>query len=116
VLHPLTEEEMRAYRRPFAQPGEGRRPTLTFPRQIPLDGEPAEMVQIITAYGAWLSQSDVPKLSIQGEPGSMPPSERAFCRAFPAQREVTVPGLHFLQEDAPDEVGGALANWMPTLV
>jgi haloalkane dehalogenase len=115
VLHPLTEEEMAQYRRPFAEPGEARRPTLSWPRQIPLDGEPAEMMEIITAYGAWLSRSSIPKLFIQGEPGTMPQSERAFCRAFPAQRAVSVQGLHFLQEDAPDEVGVALASWLPTL-
>src|SRR6266516_5227489 len=83
--------------------------------QITLDGEPAEMMEIITAYGAWLSRSSIPKLFIQGEPGTMPQSERAFCRAFPAQRAVTVQGLHFLQEDAPDEVGVALASWLPAL-
>jgi haloalkane dehalogenase len=115
VLYPLTDEEMAQYRRPFAEPGEARRPTLTFPRQIPLDDEPAEMVEIVTAYGAWLSESSIPKLFIQGEPGSMPQSERAFCRAFPAQRMVTVPGLHFLQEDSPDEIGAALANWLSAL-
>lgn len=115
VLHPLMMEEMAQYRRPFAEPGEARRPTLSWPREIPLDGEPAEMVEIVTAYGAWLSESSVPKLFIQGEPGSMPQSERAFCRAFPAQGMVTVPGLHFLQEDAPDEVGAVLAKWLPTL-
>lgn len=115
VLHPLTEEEMVQYRRPFAEPGEARRPTLSWPRQIPLDGEPAEMVEIVTAYGAWLSESSIPKLFIQGDPGSMSQSERAFCLAFPMQHMVTVPGLHFLQEDSPDEVGVALANWLPTL-
>ena len=115
MLRRLTEEEMQAYRRPWAQPGEGRRPMLSWPRQAPYDGEPADVTEIVTTYGAWLSHSPIPKLFIQGEPGGMAPSERAFCRSFPAQREVTVPGIHFLQEDAPDEIGIALANWLRTL-
>jgi haloalkane dehalogenase len=115
MLRSLTEEEMAYYRRPFAEAGEARRPTLSWPRQAPFDGEPADMTEIIAAYGEWLSQSPIPKLYIQGDPGSMPPSERAFCHTWPAQREITVPGRHFLQEDAPDEIGAALASWLHTL-
>lgn len=115
MLRSLTEEEMTHYRRPFAEAGEGRRPTLTWPRQAPFDGEPADVTEVITAYGEWLSQSPIPKLYIQGNPGSMPQSERAFCRTWPAQSEITVRGLHFLQEDAPDEIGIALAAWLDTL-
>ena len=115
MLRRLTEEEMAHYRRPFAEAGEGRRPTLTWPRQVPFDGEPAEVAEIITAYGEWLSQSPLPKLYIQGEPGSMPQSERAFCRTWPAQSEITIRGIHFLQEDAPDEIGVALATWLSAL-
>lgn len=114
VLRPLTAEEMDAYRRPFAEPGEGRRPTLSWARQLPVDGEPADVTEIVTAYGAWLSRSDVPKLYIRGNPGRLQPSQHEFCRTWPAQTEVVVPGLHNLQEDSPDEIGQALANWMRT--
>lgn len=116
MLRNLTEEEMDQYRRPFIEAGEARRPTLTWPRQAPFDGEPADMAEIIRAYGEWLAQSTVPKFYIQGDPGSMPQSERAFCHTWPAQREITVRGLHFLQEDAPDEIGNSLASWLKTLV
>jgi haloalkane dehalogenase len=115
IIRSLTEEEMAHYRRPFAEPGEGRRPTLSWPRQIPFDGEPADVTEIVTAYGEWLSHSDIPKLYIPGDPGMMRPSHQEFCRAFPAQREVTVRGRHNLQEDSPDEIGIALATWLQTL-
>jgi haloalkane dehalogenase len=118
ILRTLTDEEMAAYRRPFAEPGEGRRPTLTWPRQIPIEGEPAEMVEIVTSYGEWLAQSDVPKLFVRGEPGAIlsggSPSV-AFCRQWPAQTEATVPGIHFLQEDSPDAIGQAIASWLAPL-
>ncbi|GHO93132.1 haloalkane dehalogenase [Reticulibacter mediterranei] len=116
MMRRLSEEEMARYRRPFVEAGEARRPMLSWPRQIPLDGEPADLVETITAYGEWLSHSLVPKLYIQGEPGSMPASERAFCHTWPAQSEITVRGLHFLQEDSPAEIGAALASWLHTLV
>ena len=93
ILRRLTEEEMNAYRRPFAEPGEGRRPTLTWPRQLPIDGEPADVTEIVVAYGEWLSRSSVPKLYIQGDPGRFQPSQHAFCRTWPAQSEVIVRGL-----------------------
>jgi haloalkane dehalogenase len=115
ILRSLTEEEMANYRRPFAEPGEGRRPTLTWARQLPFDGEPADVTEIVTAYGEWLAQSPIPKLFIESEPGTMPPSALEFCRAWPTQRQVTVPGRHYPQEDAPDEVGQALVNWVQTL-
>ncbi len=115
ILRRLTEEEMNTYRRPFAEPGEARRPTLTWPRQLPIDGEPADVTEIVLAYGEWLSHSPVPKLYIQGDPGRLQPSQHEFCRAFPAQSEVIVRGLHNLQEDSPDEIGTALANWLQTL-
>jgi pimeloyl-ACP methyl ester carboxylesterase len=103
------------YRRPFAEPGEARRPTLTWPRQLPVDGEPADVTEIVAAYGAWLSRSDVPKLYIQGDPGRLQPSQHAFCRTWPAQSEVIVLGLHNLQEDSPDAIGQAIASWMQHL-
>ena len=115
ILRQLTDEEMAEYRRPFAEPGEGRRPMLAWARQLPIDGEPADVAEIVTAYGAWLAQSPVPKLFIESEPGMMSPDERAFCYSWPAQREITVRGRHYPQEDAPDEVGQAIADWLQTL-
>jgi haloalkane dehalogenase len=116
VLRTLTEEEMAHYRRPFLEPGEGRRPTLTWPRQIPIEGEPADVVEIVSAYGDWLSSSAVPKLFINAEPGAViTGTQREFCRAWPNQTEVTVPGIHFVQEDSPDLIGEALLAWYPTL-
>jgi haloalkane dehalogenase len=115
ILRHLTEEEMDHYRRPFAEPGEGRRPTLSWPRQLPIDGEPADVTEIVTTYGEWLSQSSIPKFFIHCAPGAMAPSALEFCRSWPAQSEITVRGRHYPQEDSPDEVGQALANWVQTL-
>jgi haloalkane dehalogenase len=115
ILRRLTEEEMANYRRPFVEPGEERLPMLTWPRQFPFDGVPADVTEIITVYGEWLSSSSMPKLFIQSEPGTMPPNSLEFCRAWPMQSQVTVPGRHYPQEDAPDGVGQALVNWMQTL-
>jgi haloalkane dehalogenase len=116
VLRPLTAEEMEQYRRPFAEPGEGRRPTLTIPRQAPFDGEPLDVAEIVTAYSDWLSHSTVPKLFVNADPGAtLLGAEREFCRSWPRQTEVTVRGLHFLQEDSPDELGQAIATWLKTL-
>ncbi|MBW2372037.1 MAG: haloalkane dehalogenase, partial [Deltaproteobacteria bacterium] len=92
--------------------GEDRRPTLTWPRQIPLEGEPADVVKIVEDYGAWLAQSDVPKLFLNAEPGAiLRGRQREFCRSWPNQTEVTVKGIHFVQEDSPDEIGRAVAEW-----
>jgi haloalkane dehalogenase len=116
VMRELTDEEMVAYRRPFAEPGEGRRPMLTWPRQVPVDGEPADVTEIVSRYADWLRGDSVPKLFINGEPGAiLTASRRDFCRTWPNQTEVTVPGLHFLQEDAPDEIGRAIAGWLPAI-
>lgn len=115
IQRTLTEEEMDNYRRPFAEPGEGRRPTLTWPRQLPMEGEPAEVSEIVTTYGEWLSHSKIPKLYIQGKPGRLQPSQHEFCRNWPSQSEVIVPGLHNLQEDSPDEIGQAIADWLRNL-
>ncbi len=113
ILRKLSEEEMEIYRRPFLQAGEDRRPTLTWPRQIPIAGEPAEVVQVVQDYADWLSESDVPKLFINAEPGAILIGvQREFCRSWPAQQEVTVPGNHFLQEDSPDEIGQAISGWL----
>ena len=112
ILRKLSEEEMTEYRRPFAEPGEARRPTLTWPRQIPIEGEPADVVEIVNRYGEWLAASDVPKLFVNAEPGAiLTGAIREFCRSWPNQQEVTVKGIHFVQEDAPDEIGNAVADW-----
>ncbi|MCH8264654.1 MAG: SDR family NAD(P)-dependent oxidoreductase, partial [Proteobacteria bacterium] len=112
VLRELSEEEMEVYRRPFKNPGEDRRPTLTWPRQIPIEGEPPEVVELVQSYADWLSQCDVPKLFINAEPGAiLIGKQRDFCRSWPNQKEVTVAGNHFLQEDSPDEIGQAIAQW-----
>lgn len=115
ILRKLSEEEMNEYRRPFAESGEARRPTLTWPRQLPIDGEPADVVEIVTSSGQWLSQSPVPKLFIQAVPGTQNPDQVAFNRAWPAQSEVRVRGHHTPQEDSPDEIGQAIASWLQNL-
>lgn len=115
VLRPMSKAEMAVYRRPFATPGEDRRPTLTWPREIPLGGEPADVVQIVQDYADWLAVSDIPKLFINAEPGAiLIGAQREFCRSWPNQREITVKGSHFIQEDSPHEIGEALADWMKT--
>lgn len=116
VIRDLSEEEMAVYRQPFLQAGEDRRPTLTWPRQIPIDGEPADVVGIVQSYADWLSSSEVPKLFINAEPGSILIGEqREFCRSWPNQQEVTVAGNHFIQEDSPDEIGQAISTWLKAL-
>lgn len=112
VLTPLADEVMAEYRRPYLEPGESRRPTLTWPREIPIEGEPEDVYRIVAAYSEWLSQSDLPKLFINGDPGSiLVGSQRDFCRTWPNQEEVTVPGIHFLQEDSGAEIGATIAGW-----
>ncbi|MFT4812979.1 MAG: haloalkane dehalogenase [Paracoccaceae bacterium] len=116
VLRDLSEEEMTVYRRPFINPGEDRRPTLTWPRQIPIEGSPAEVVAIVQDYADWLSLSSVPKLFINADPGSiLVGSQREFCRTWPNQTETTVAGNHFIQEDSPDEIGQAILKWLQDL-
>jgi len=116
VLRGLTDEEMDVYRRRYLEPGESRRPTLTWPREIPVDGEPADVVEIVGRYAEWLGGSDVPKLFINAEPGAiLAGRQREFCRAWPNQREVTVRGIHFIQEDSPSEIGQAIAEWYASL-
>src|SRR5262245_33761214 len=113
VLRKLGEEEMRVYRAPWLAPGESRRPTLTWPREIPIDGEPADVVAIVDAYGRWLAATTTPKLFVNADPGSiLVGAQREFCRAWPNQREVTVRGSHFIQEDSPDEIGRALSAFV----
>ena len=113
VLRKLGDAEMNAYRRPFLEPGEGRRPTLTWPRQIPIGGEPADVTAIAADYAAWLATSDLPKLFVNAEPGAiLTGAQRELCRRWPNQTEVTVAGSHFVQEDSPDEIGAAIADWL----
>ena len=112
IIRDLTEDEMAVYRRPYINPGEDRRPTLTWPRQIPIEDEPAEVRELVQSYADWLSQSEVQKLFINAEPGAiLIGPQREFCRSWPNQKEVTVAGNHFLQEDSPDEIGQAIAEW-----
>ena len=113
VIRDMTEAEMNEYRKPYLTEGEDRRPTLTWPRQIPIEGEPENVCRIVDDYGAWLAQSDVPKLFINAAPGSILTGEqREFCRTWPNQTEVTVNGIHFVQEDSPDEIGHAVAEFV----
>jgi len=114
VLRGLTDEEMDVYRKPYLEQGESRRPTLTWPRQIPLDGEPADVVEIVSAYGDWLASSDSPpKLFIDADPGTiLIDKQREFCRSWPNQEEIQVKGLHFIQEDAPKEIGQAVKRFV----
>ena len=112
IMRKLNDAEMSEYRRPFVDPAD-RRPTLTWPRQIPIDGQPADVVQIVQSYADWLSTSEIPKLFINAEPGViLTGPQREFCRSWPNQTEVTVPGIHFIQEDSPDEIGQALSKWL----
>ena len=113
ILRKLTQEEHDAYRRPFAEPGESRRPTLTWPREIPIEGMPRDVHDIVAAYGAWLAESPVAKLFVNAAPGSiLVGRQREVCRAWPNQNEVTVKGSHFIQEDSPDEIGRAVAAFV----
>ena len=112
IMRSLSDEEMSVYRRPFLNAGEGRRPTLTWPRQIPIEGEPEDVCEIVAKYSAWLAESEIPKLFINAEPGAiLIGRQREFCHGFRNQQEVTVPGIHFIQEDAPDEIGKSISEW-----
>jgi haloalkane dehalogenase len=112
ILRDLTEAEMAVYRAPYVAGGESRRPTLTWPREIPIDGTPADVFRIVSDYAAWLEQGEIPKLFVNAEPGSiLVGAQREYCRSWPNQTEVTVPGLHFIQEDSPEEIGSAIRSW-----
>jgi len=98
------------------EPGESRRPTLTWPREIPIDGEPADVAEIAGSYAEWLAGSEVPKLFVNADPGSiLVGRQRDFARSLPNQREVTVAGSHFVQEDSPHEIGEAIRDWLESL-
>jgi haloalkane dehalogenase len=112
IIRDLTDEEMAEYRRPYLEAGEDRRPTLTWPRQIPIDGEPPDVNEIVAGYSQWLAECEIPKLFVNADPGSiLVGPQREYCRGWKNQTEVTVPGLHFIQEDSPDEIGEAIAAW-----
>ncbi len=116
VLEPLAPEVMEEYRRPYVAGGESRRPTLTWPRQIPIGGVPADVHAIVAAYASWLSETPIPKLFVNADPGSiLVGRQREFCRTWPNQREVTVPGSHFVQEDSGPEIGRAIAGFLREL-
>ena len=116
TMRRLDEEEMEAYRAPYREPGESRRPMLSWARQIPIDGEPTDVHDIVVANAAWMAATSVPKLFVNADPGALLTGPlRESARAWPHQREVTVPGLHFLPEDSPDAIAAALVDWIPTL-
>jgi haloalkane dehalogenase len=116
MLRKLSDAEMAVYRRPFLNPGEDRRPTLSWPRQIPIDGEPADVHDVVEGYSEWLETSTIPKLFVNAEPGAILTGvQRDFCRGLPNQTEVTVSGSHFLQEDSPAEIAAAIAGWLTNL-
>lgn len=114
IIRKLSDEEMNRYRARFAEPGECRRPTLTWPREIPIGGEPSDVHDVAQAYSKWLQTSDSPpKLFIDADPGSiLIGAQREFARALPNQEEITVSGLHFIQEDSPSEIGEAVARFV----
>ena len=112
IIRKLTDEQMDTYRAPFAKE-EDRQPMLNWPRQIPIAAEPPNVVALVRQYADWLSASSVPKLFVNAEPGSiLVGPQREFCRSWPNQQEVTVPGLHFVQEDSGAAIGQAVANWL----
>jgi haloalkane dehalogenase len=112
VLRKLTDAEMTEYRKPFLT-REDRWPTLTWPRQIPIAGEPADVVQIVSDYAQWMAENELPKLFVNADPGAiLIGTVREFCRTWKNQAEVTVPGSHFIQEDSGSAIGKAIAAWM----
>ncbi|MEH6475679.1 MAG: haloalkane dehalogenase [Sneathiella sp.] len=116
IIRPLEDAELRAYVKPFRRAGEDRRPTLTWPRQTPIAGEPADVTAHVDSYATWLQSSQVPKLFINADPGSiLVGKQRDFCRTWPNQTEVTVKGTHFIQEDSPDEIGQAVSAFLDKL-
>jgi haloalkane dehalogenase len=115
IIRKLSDEEMAAYRAPFRD-REARLPTLVWPRELPIEGAPADVVKIVERYGEWLAGSDLPKLFINADPGAQVVGRiRDFCRGWPNQREVTVPGIHFIQEDSPDQIGAAIREFVGSL-
>jgi haloalkane dehalogenase len=113
IQRELSDEEMDHYRRPFVTPGEGRRPMLSWPRNLPIDGEPADVVTVVDEYSNWLAATELPKLFINAEPGAIAHGHvRELIRSWPSLTETTVSGIHFVQEDSPDEIGTAIAEFV----
>ena len=116
IIRTLDADEMNEYRRPFLSSGENRRPTLSWPREIPIEGEPGNVCQIVNEYAEWMKTNNIPKLFINAEPGAITTGKiRDFCRSWKNQTQVTVKGIHFIQEDSPDEIGKALSKWYKEL-
>ena len=116
IIRTLDADEMNEYRRPFLSSGEDRRPTLSWPREIPIEGEPGNVCQIVNEYAQWMKTNNIPKLFINAEPGAITTGKiRDFCRSWKNQTQVTVKGIHFIQEDSPDEIGKALSKWYKEL-
>jgi haloalkane dehalogenase len=116
ILRDLSADEQAEYRRPF-QNRDDRWPTLTWPRQIPIGGEPADVTQIASDYAAWMAENDLPKLFINADPGAiLIGAPRDFCRTWKNQQEVTVKGSHFIQEYSGAEIGRAVAGWLEAAV
>ena len=115
VMRTLTEAEMNTYRAPYVN-ADDRQPLLNWPRQIPIEGEPENIVALVNEYGAFMASSEMPKLFINADPGSiLTGRQREFCRTWPNQQEITVKGLHFIQEDSPLEIGQAVAKWVDNI-
>jgi haloalkane dehalogenase len=116
VIRVLEDEELTAYRQPYIEAGESRRPTLTWPREIPIDGQPTDVHEIVAGYSTWLAGSDIPKLFINADPGSiLIGKQRDFCRSWNHQQEITVKGSHFIQEDSPHDIGKGIAEFISRL-
>jgi haloalkane dehalogenase len=112
----LSEDDKNEYRRPFVESGESRRPTLTWPRQIPLEGEPPEVVDEVQKNADFHKDSDIPKLFINADPGSiLIDDQREFVRSWKNLSEVTVKGNHFIQETSPEQIGKNLANFIESI-
>ena len=115
VLTELAPEVMEEYRRPFPTP-ETRIPTLRWPREIPIGGTPVDMVETVSRFSIFMSQTAIPKLFVNADPGSiLVGAQRELVRTWPNQREVTVPGLHFIQEDSGPEIGLAIGEFLDSL-
>ncbi|RYG54201.1 MAG: haloalkane dehalogenase [Chitinophagaceae bacterium] len=112
ILRTLSQAEMTEYRRPFCKPGEDRRAILNWARQLPLGGEPAEIIEIVTDNSKWLCESNVPKLFIEATPGTLADAEKNACMLWPNQSHLIVKGHHNLQEDSADEIGAGIAQWL----
>ena len=113
VMRDIDDETMAEIRRPYAESGEARRATLSWPRQIPIAGEPADVAELVEGQAVWMTENTIPKLFVNADPGAiLVGGQRKFCRTWPNQTEVTVAGIHFIQEDSADDIGHALRRWM----